>query len=217
MPDDTMPECDPLLEVPLRLYLLCCLTDARWQSIAEVAGALDEPVASIISHVKTLKWTEYLETKGEGCGLEMRLTDTGVEQLGAHVAALETVVGKAARLSAKVRRRCQPAETVPVKAEDHTWFLKRAEVRFAEAVGDNVRLHTPTGVHLVRVPISRLTRAWEPAFARVHRSYLVAVDAVGALHRMPDGGTMIQTDCGLVPVSRRRLPALRGELLRMAR
>lgn len=217
MPDDTKPECDPLLEVPLRLYVLCCLTDARWRSLAEVAGALDEPVASIVSHVKTLRWTEYLETRGKGCHLEMRLTDTGVGQLDAHVAALEAVISKAARLSAKVQRSRQPAETIPVEAEDHTWFLKRVEVRFAEAVGDYVRLHTPTGVHLVRVSISRLTRAWEPAFARVHRSYLVAVDAVGALHRMPDGGTMIQTDCGLVPVSRRRLPALRGELLRMAR
>jgi two-component system LytT family response regulator len=106
---------------------------------------------------------------------------------------------------------------VPVELAGRTHFVRRDDVRFAEAHGDYVRLHTPTGAHLVRIPISRLEQHWQPAgFTRVHRSYLLAVPAVRELRSDLSGGLLAHTDVGDVPVSRRHARELRQHLLEAA-
>jgi DNA-binding LytR/AlgR family response regulator len=90
-------------------------------------------------------------------------------------------------------------------------------VLFVEAHGDYVRLHTQGGVHLVRMPISRLQEYWEGAgFARVHRGFLVALNAVRELRSDSAGGLLAHTDLGDVPVSRRHSRELRERLLQAA-
>lgn len=107
---------------------------------------------------------------------------------------------------------------LPVEAEGRTRYIRRAEVEFVEAHGDYVRLHTGSGVHLVRMPISRLQEYWEPAgFARVHRGFLVAIDAVRELRSDSVGGMLAHTELGDVPVSRRHARELRERLLQAAR
>ena len=87
-----------------------------------------------------------------------------------------------------------------------------------EAHGDYVRLHTVSGVHVVRMPISRLEEYWEPAgFVRVHRGYLVSLDAVRELRSDSVGGLLAHTDLGDVPVSRRHARELRERLLAAAK
>lgn len=106
---------------------------------------------------------------------------------------------------------------VPVELAGRTHFVRRDDVRFAEAQGDYVRLHTPTGAHLVRIPISRLEQHWQRAgFTRVHRSYLLAVPAVRELRSDLSGGLLAHTDVGDVPVSRRHARELREQLLAAA-
>ncbi|MBM7773546.1 DNA-binding LytR/AlgR family response regulator [Actinokineospora baliensis] len=106
---------------------------------------------------------------------------------------------------------------LPVETDGRTRYVRRAEVEFAEAHGDYVRLHTATGVHLVRMPISRLQEYWEGSgFARVHRGFLVALDAVRELRSDSVGGMLAHTDLGDVPVSRRHARELRERLLRAA-
>lgn len=107
---------------------------------------------------------------------------------------------------------------LPVEADGRTRYIRRAEVEFVEAHGDYVRLHTGSGVHLVRMPISRLQEYWEPAgFARVHRGFLVAIDAVRELRSDSVGGMLAHTELGDVPVSRRHARELRERLLQAAR
>ncbi len=95
--------------------------------------------------------------------------------------------------------------------------------RLAEALGrvnrgDYVRLHATSGIHVVRMPISRLEEYWAPAgFIRVHRSFLVAVDAVRELRSDSVGGLLAHTDLGDVPVSRRHARDLREKLLAAAK
>ena len=61
---------------------------------------------------------------------------------------------------------------VPIELGGRTRFVRRDDVRFAEAQGDYVRLHTPEGAHLLRIPISRLEGHWADAgFLRVHRGF----------------------------------------------
>ncbi|MHA6625674.1 LytR/AlgR family response regulator transcription factor [Pseudonocardia sichuanensis] len=106
---------------------------------------------------------------------------------------------------------------VPVELAGRTRFVRRDDVRFVEAQGDYVRLHTPTGAHLVRIPISRLEEHWQHAgFSRVHRSYLLAVPAVRELRSDLSGGLLAHTDVGDVPVSRRHARELREHLLEAA-
>jgi DNA-binding LytR/AlgR family response regulator len=106
---------------------------------------------------------------------------------------------------------------VPVELGGRTRYVRRDDVRFVEAQGDYVRLHTPGGAHLVRIPLSRLEEHWRHAgFSRVHRSYLLAVHAVRELRSDLSGGLLAHTDVGDVPVSRRHARELREHLLEAA-
>lgn len=106
---------------------------------------------------------------------------------------------------------------LPVESGGRTWYVRRADVRFVEAHGDYVRLHTPSGVHLVRMPISRLQEYWEQSdFVRVHRGFLVALSGVRELRSDTAGGLLAHTDVGDVPVSRRHARELRERLLKAA-
>jgi DNA-binding LytR/AlgR family response regulator len=107
---------------------------------------------------------------------------------------------------------------LPVETAGRTRYVRRGEVRFVEAHGDYVRLHATSGVHVVRMPISRLEEYWGPAgFVRVHRGFLVALDAVRELRSDSVGGLLAHTDLGDVPVSRRHARDLRERLLSAAR
>jgi DNA-binding LytR/AlgR family response regulator len=107
---------------------------------------------------------------------------------------------------------------LPVESEGRTRYVRRTEVHYVEAHGDYVRLHAVSGVHLVRMPMSRLEEYWAPAgFVRVHRSFLVALDSVRELRSDSVGGLLAHTDLGDVPVSRRHARDLREKLLLAAK
>jgi DNA-binding LytR/AlgR family response regulator len=107
---------------------------------------------------------------------------------------------------------------LPVESAGRTRYIRRTEVHYVEAHGDYVRLHAVSGVHEVRMPISRLEEYWAPSgFVRVHRGFLVALDAVRELRSDSVGGLLAHTDLGDVPVSRRHARELRERLLSAAK
>lgn len=110
--------------------------------------------------------------------------------------------------------RVDELAVVPVELGGRTRYLRREEVRFVEAHGDYVRLHTVSGSHLVRIPLSRLEEHWAPhQYVRVHRSFLLALPSVAELRSDASGGLLAHTDAGDVPVSRRHARELREMLL----
>jgi DNA-binding LytR/AlgR family response regulator len=134
---------------------------------------------------------------------------------------------RAARLSEAVRRVVTalaaatgagpsgPAvadETIPVGLGGVTTFIKRSQVRYAQAHGDYARLHTANGSHLVRTSLTTLEERWAKAgFVRIHRSTLVSlpqVDAVITGH----GGCKVRLGDVELQVSRRHLRDLRDRL-----
>jgi two-component system LytT family response regulator len=143
------------------------------------------------------------------------LKPVGAERLGAALARVRRFTAPAATVPAAAVVDALAA--VPVELGGRTRYVRRSDVRFVEAQGDYVRLYTPSGDHLVRIPISRLEEHWSHAgFVRVHRSYLLAVAAVRELRSDVTGGLLAHTDLGDVPVSRRHARELRELLLEAA-
>lgn len=132
---------------------------------------------------------------------------------------------RADRLSEAIRRAidaagtlrpAEPAadETIPVELAGVTRFVNRSTVRFVEAHGDYARLHTDTGSHLIRVPLSTLEERWADAgFVRIHRRLLVALRHVTEVHFDAGRCTVLVGNTRLT-VSRRHTRALRDLLVR---
>jgi len=105
-------------------------------------------------------------------------------------------------------------ETIPVELGGVTRFITRSQVRYAQAQGDYARLHTATGSHLVRIPLSTLEERWATAgFVRIHRSTLVSLAHVREV-RMEHGRCSVVLEDTELQVSRRHTRELRDRLLR---
>jgi len=126
------------------------------------------------------------------------------------------------RLAEAVRRvlegSARPAaggdEQIPVERGGVTRFVKRSEVGYVEAHGDYARLHTATGSHLVRTPLSALEEDWGPAgFVRIHRSLLVSLAHIDEV-RMEGGVCTVVVGGTDLQVSRRHTRELRELLTR---
>ena len=133
------------------------------------------------------------------------------------------------RLSDAIRRLGAPAraagsgdveeedlDRIAVETGGRTRMVDRDSIRFVEASGDYVRLHTDDGAHLVRMPISALEEAWRDAgFVRVHRGYLIALRHVTELRTRSGGGYDLVVAGQELPVSRRHARELRDRLSRV--
>ncbi|WP_270887187.1 LytR/AlgR family response regulator transcription factor [Pedococcus sp. 5OH_020] len=105
-------------------------------------------------------------------------------------------------------------ETIPVELGGVIRFIARSEIRYAQAQGDYARLHTATGSHLVRIPLTVLEERWATAgFVRIHRSTLVSLAHVTEI-RMEHGHCSVVLDGVELQVSRRHTRHLRDRLLR---
>lgn len=133
---------------------------------------------------------------------------------------------RAERLAEAVRRlevaATPPPETgqddvIPVELGGRTRFVQQQAVRFAEAKGDYVRLHTVDGSYLVRMSLAALERRWAGAgFIRVHRSTLVSARHVSEL-RFEGGRVMLTVGTETLQVSRRHSRQVREQLVRQYR
>ena len=111
-------------------------------------------------------------------------------------------------------------QVIPVERGGVTSLVNRDSVSWVEAVGDYARLHTDTGAYLVRVTLSTLESHWASAgFARVHRSYLVALPMVSGLRSVGTATKVMIRANGAtgeveLPVSRRQVRELKDRLVR---
>lgn len=146
---------------------------------------------------------------------EVRATDYVMKPVRAarlSEAVRRVVTATATRSGASSSGPLVADETIPVGLGGVTTFIKRSQVRYAQAQGDYARLHTATGSHLVRTSLTTLEERWaEAGFVRIHRSTLVSlphVDAVVTGH----GGCKVRLGDVELQVSRRHLRDLRKRL-----
>ena len=104
-------------------------------------------------------------------------------------------------------------ETIPVRVGNVMRVVHRSDVRWVHAQGDYSRLVTDTDSHLIRESISDLELRWADAgFIRVHRSYLVARNAITTMKLI--GSHPSLTVAGEeIPVSRRSISVVREAIL----
>ena len=86
------------------------------------------------------------------------------------------------------------------------------DVEWFEARDDYVRLHTAAGRHLLHATIGDLERRVDPGqFLRIHRSHMINLDGIAAIHRAPDGRLIVELKSGTrLNASRSRAPSLRS-------
>ncbi len=132
----------------------------------------------------------------------------------------EERLAEAVRRVVEGGRSPQPSDgtSIAVERGGVTRFIDRADITHVEAQGDYARLHTATGSHLLRTPLTTLEREWGPAgFVRIHRSLLVALAHVREL-RMEQGRASVVVGDAAAPqelgVSRRHTRELRELLTR---
>ncbi len=105
-------------------------------------------------------------------------------------------------------------ETIAVELAGVTRFVQRSQVLFVQAQGDYARLHTATGSHLVRIPLTVLEERWAAAgFIRIHRSTLVALPHVDEV-QVDAGRFSVRLGGRILQVSRRHSRELRELLVR---
>ncbi|AMO62885.1 response regulator receiver protein [Mycolicibacterium phlei] len=111
-------------------------------------------------------------------------------------------------------------DVIPAELGGVTHLVPRDTISWVEAEGDYARLHSASGAHLVRIPLSTLETRWrDKGFQRVHRSYLVALKMVTGL-RTADGAMLVRLRANgaspavELPVSRRQARELRDRVVR---
>jgi len=111
-----------------------------------------------------------------------------------------------------------PSATIPVEVAGRTRFVHRDQVRWVEAEGDYVRLHTLDGsAYLVRMPISHLEERWSAyGFIRIHRGFLVPFKHITEFS-VTNGVHAVTVAGQSLPVSRRHVRDVRDRILRAGR
>ncbi len=137
-------------------------------------------------------------------------------------AAVRRVMANRSAESARAlpEERAQDPDVVPAELGGITQLIRRDTIGWVEAEGDYSRLHSESGAHLVRIPLSTLETRWADAgFQRVHRSYLVSLSMVTGM-RTTGGSVMVRLRANgaspgvELPVSRRQARELRDRLVR---
>lgn len=107
-------------------------------------------------------------------------------------------------------------EAIPVELGGVTRFVRRRDITHVSAQGDYARLHTPTGSHLLRMPLTTLEERWaEAGFVRIHRSHLVSLSHVREI-RVEEGRYTVVVGDEELTVSRRHTRELRDVLVKRA-
>lgn len=133
----------------------------------------------------------------------------------------EERIAEAVRRVLGAARSDVSVDQVPVERGGVTRFVPVSEIRYVEAEGDYARLHTGSGSHLVRIPLTQLEQQWAGSgFVRIHRSLLVALPYVEEL-RVDAGRCSVVVggpgDRVELAVSRRHTRQLRDLLVRDVR
>jgi two-component system LytT family response regulator len=96
-----------------------------------------------------------------------------------------------------LRRRDGYLNRIPVRNSDHVSFVDVDDIVWIKANGNAVEIHLVDSVHELRETMGTLAERLDPKhFARVHRSAIVNVRRVSAIHPWFNGHHVVTMDTG---------------------
>ena len=96
-----------------------------------------------------------------------------------------------------LRQRDNYLERVPVRIDEHIVFVDVDDIVWIKASGNTVLLHLADRVHELRETMTALSARLDPRhFARVHRSAIINVRRVQAIHPWFNGYHVVTMDTG---------------------
>ncbi|MEM7583074.1 MAG: LytTR family DNA-binding domain-containing protein [Acidobacteriota bacterium] len=128
---------------------------------------------------------------------------------------LRAAVDRVRAVDAPVRERDQRTKYLAVRKRGEIVSIAISDVVFVKGADDFSELHCRDGsVHLHQKTLSALTRLLPPSFDRIHRSYIVDMEAVRSFRSEEGSRTFVRLASGEdLPVGRSRAKALRDRLL----
>jgi len=108
-----------------------------------------------------------------------------------------------------------PRRTIPIPTPTGELLLETDRIEWVTAEDDGIVIHEGGRTHRVRMPLAALEETLDPArHARIHRSAIVRLDRVREWRDAPSEreALVILTDGTRLPVSRRRLAAVKASL-----
>ncbi|MCL1635778.1 LytTR family DNA-binding domain-containing protein [Luteimonas sp. SX5] len=96
-----------------------------------------------------------------------------------------------------LRQRADYLERIPVRVDEHVVFLAVDDIVWIKASRNTVQIHLADRVHELRETMAALAARLDPRhFARVHRSAIVNVRRVKAIHPWFNGYHVVTMDTG---------------------
>jgi DNA-binding LytR/AlgR family response regulator len=234
--DDEVPALDELTYLLREIPAVSCVHAAR--SPSEALRSLQErryDVVFLDIRMPTLNGIELANVLGRFASPPAIVFVTAYEEYAVRAfdigacdyllkpvsrARLNTALARALRRSGDRPGEPKDADSaaIPLETAGRTRWVTPGQVRWVEAEGDYVRLHTSDGdSHLLRMPISHLEEKWAAhGFIRIHRSYLVPVGHIAELS-VAGNNHSVKVSGQWLPVSRRHARDVRDRLLRGGR
>ena len=96
-----------------------------------------------------------------------------------------------------LRQRDDYLERLPVRIDEHIGFIDVGDIVWIKASGNSVQIHLAGGVHEMRETMNALAARLDPRhFARVHRSAIINVRRIQAIHPWFNGYHVVTMDTG---------------------
>ena len=120
-------------------------------------------------------------------------------------------LGEFAATDTRIARR----ENIAVRYRDELRLIPLRDVLFFRADQKYVTVHHAAGEDLIDESMKQLAKEFEPDFVRINRGILAAVGAIEVLERDDEGKYLVRLrgTADMLPVSRRRLAALKRAIL----
>lgn len=96
-----------------------------------------------------------------------------------------------------LRQRDDHIQRIPVRIDEHISFIDVDDIVWIKASGNTVQIHLADGVHEMRETMSALAERLDSRhFARVHRSAIINVRRIQAIHPWFNGYHVVTMDTG---------------------
>lgn len=96
-----------------------------------------------------------------------------------------------------LRQRDEHVQRIPIRIDEHIGFIDVDDIVWIKASGNTVQIHLADRVHEMRETMSALAARLDPRhFARVHRSAIVNIRRIQAIHPWFNGHHVVTMDTG---------------------